>query len=470
MATFAVDTSFLNQPAPKQQTLGDLVNMASGIQNYQQAQQLNPVQLENAQNVLQQNKLALEKAQTLNPMDIETAKLALEQRRALQNPEIESGKAKSEREVYETKQKYATHLNDAMTAMLQSQSLEKRDLPSFIKHVREQRERLIDQGMPVHVAETQFNKLIDAAQTKGLDFVEQTLQNTQKSQLGASERQGLITPQVTEINGVKYFVNPTTQKLTPVGGGQTAPSAPQMSQAPQMPQGQSPRLVQEDPQMTVPPGVQIPQLNQQQKAAYENGQTLKNASAGIAKNSQDALQTIRKVEQFADKASGSAPGQALRTSGKYLFGDANYDELLKNIARMQMDNATAMGTSTDSARQTAEIASGSADITEKALRDIIARAKADATGAIKFESGLKSYIGKRGDYNGNINANKFKEAWIANYDPRLLMVQNINESNLPKEEKQKMLKEINSNLTKEEAMTLRKKQENLMRLEKGEYQ
>ena len=205
MATFAVDTSFLNQPAPKQQNLGDLVNMASGIQNYQQAQQLNPVQLENAQNVLQQNKLALEKAQSLNPMDIETAKLALEQRRALQNPEIESGKAKSEREVYETKQKYATHLNDAMTAMLQSQSLEKRDLPSFIKHVREQRERLIDQGMPVHVAETQFNKLIDAAQTKGLDFVEQTLQNTQKSQLGASERQGLITPQVTEINGVKYF-------------------------------------------------------------------------------------------------------------------------------------------------------------------------------------------------------------------------------------------------------------------------
>ena len=53
MATFAVDTSFLNQPAPKQQNLGDLVNMASGIQNYQQAQQLNPVQLENAQNVLQ---------------------------------------------------------------------------------------------------------------------------------------------------------------------------------------------------------------------------------------------------------------------------------------------------------------------------------------------------------------------------------------------------------------------------------
>ena len=46
-------------------------------------------------------------------------------------------------------------------------------------------------------------------------------------------------------------------------------------------------------------------------------------------------------------------------SAKYLFGDANYDELLKNIARMQMDNATAMGTSTDSARQTAEIASGS---------------------------------------------------------------------------------------------------------------
>ena len=39
--------------APRQTSLGDMINMASGIQNYQQAQQLNPLQLERAKAELQ---------------------------------------------------------------------------------------------------------------------------------------------------------------------------------------------------------------------------------------------------------------------------------------------------------------------------------------------------------------------------------------------------------------------------------
>ena len=70
MATLSVDTSFMNQPGPRVQTLGDLVNTASGIQNYQQAQQLNPVQLQNAQTILQQNQQALQQAKQLNPLEL----------------------------------------------------------------------------------------------------------------------------------------------------------------------------------------------------------------------------------------------------------------------------------------------------------------------------------------------------------------------------------------------------------------
>ena len=39
----------INYPQPQQTSLGDMVNMASGIQNYQQTQQLNPLALEKAQ-------------------------------------------------------------------------------------------------------------------------------------------------------------------------------------------------------------------------------------------------------------------------------------------------------------------------------------------------------------------------------------------------------------------------------------
>jgi len=46
MADFSMN---VNYAKPQQTSLGDMVNMASGIQNYQQAQQMNPLALEKAQ-------------------------------------------------------------------------------------------------------------------------------------------------------------------------------------------------------------------------------------------------------------------------------------------------------------------------------------------------------------------------------------------------------------------------------------
>ena len=60
----------VNYAKPQVTSLGDMVNMASGIQNYQQAQQLNPLVLQRAQQEVEQarqmNPLALEKAQVEN--------------------------------------------------------------------------------------------------------------------------------------------------------------------------------------------------------------------------------------------------------------------------------------------------------------------------------------------------------------------------------------------------------------------
>ena len=40
----------VNYPKPQQTSLGDMLGMASGIQNYQQAQQMNPLALEKGSN------------------------------------------------------------------------------------------------------------------------------------------------------------------------------------------------------------------------------------------------------------------------------------------------------------------------------------------------------------------------------------------------------------------------------------
>ena len=51
---------------PQQMSLGEMVNMANAVQQYQQAQQLNPVQLERAQT-------ELGKLKTLLPLEVSKA-------------------------------------------------------------------------------------------------------------------------------------------------------------------------------------------------------------------------------------------------------------------------------------------------------------------------------------------------------------------------------------------------------------
>jgi len=67
MADFSMN---VNYPKPQGQTLGDMVNMIGGIQNYQQTQQMNPLLLQRAQQEVEQarqmNPLALEKSQIEN--------------------------------------------------------------------------------------------------------------------------------------------------------------------------------------------------------------------------------------------------------------------------------------------------------------------------------------------------------------------------------------------------------------------
>jgi len=67
MADFSMN---VNYPKPQGSSLADMLGMASGIQNYQQAQQMNPLALQRAQQEVEQarqmNPLALEKAQVEN--------------------------------------------------------------------------------------------------------------------------------------------------------------------------------------------------------------------------------------------------------------------------------------------------------------------------------------------------------------------------------------------------------------------
>jgi hypothetical protein len=66
---------------PKQTSLSDMVNMASGIQNYQQAQQLNPLQIEKAKSDLRTSQQTASKGE----IELSLSQQANQERLNIQN-------------------------------------------------------------------------------------------------------------------------------------------------------------------------------------------------------------------------------------------------------------------------------------------------------------------------------------------------------------------------------------------------
>jgi hypothetical protein len=212
-------------------------------------------------------------------------------------------------------------------------------------------------------------------------------------------------------------------------------------------------------------------LNTAQKEAREVGQKMVNDAPYNLQAAKDLQQPIRKVEEFVNSASGSKLYQTLQAGGKYAFGNADLDELVKNISRVQAQNAEVMGLAkTDHMQALNAKLSGNEKIDARALGQIMQQVKADAVAAEKYNNGLLKFVDKHGDVNGQILAKKFQSAWAENYDPRIFQRQNIENSQLSEREQDRRIREIDAGMTKEEFKTLENKAKILHRLEKGLYQ
>jgi hypothetical protein len=306
--------------------------------------------------------------------------------------------------------------------------------------------------------------------------VYQTIKNYVTGGTNANQ-QGLINPQPTTINGVQYQVTPATAELKPLG--ETTPSGQQVSEQPQMPTeqppvGQPPTKAVQAPslitnEVIVPRNTGVQQLNTQQRQFYDEGFVAKRDAQSQVIPAKEGRQTVRRVIELSEKAASSKLGQLVERGEKLVFGSTELDELTKNIAALQIQNAAVMGVKTDQQTQNVATASGSINISPEALRDVARRTDASNTAVIKYNDALKSYEQKRGQTHAYINTRSFKDAWASNYDPRIFMVQNINSSGMSKDKKQEEIGKIVKGLSEEELNDLRTKTENLKRLERGDY-
>jgi hypothetical protein len=271
MADFSMN---VNYAKPQVTSLADMVNMAGGIQNYQQAQQMNPLALQRAQQEVEQakqmNPLALQKAM----MEIEQAKqmnpLAVRKSAAetqvseetvkprISQAESQSAKAMSEAQAaqLETTRAFLNNARRETTHLINKKDLTVDDVKDHYKNniynavedprTREQaynqaiaklpkdpkdlRQYLIRDLTGTVTAETQLDKLFPATQmvSKGNALVPVTSGNPELSMTGAPGLQA--GPEIGVNLAPQVFANPITQQPTILGGGGKPPTPSQSFQ------------------------------------------------------------------------------------------------------------------------------------------------------------------------------------------------------------------------------------------------
>ena len=523
MADFSMN---VNYPKPQGQTLGEMVNMASGIQNFQQAQQLNPLELEKKQienQVLRQKndeRLKLQEVmskpenwQTNGRIDMDKINSIIPKIAPLTGADLIgslSGLHKSQSDATEARQNLNKQqraqvadvksalgfagVNDPQQVIKAYQGFIDRspndpeihkllnaeiDLLKQAKpgdHIT--KDLLTEAGMalPQETQRTTFAQKPGLASIGGATAETVTTPSGIGGQAPSTKFTGnvqpnVLGPSIVEINGVKYYAQPSKTPggqptLTPVGAeGVTLPNA-QQSNAPQgQPQVNAPQrksIVVED--MPVPQGG-IPQLNTFQQARLESGNALIKSSVEAANAAKEGEETSRQVKNYMGAAAGSAPGQFLRKAGQWVAGDPQLEILSKNLADQQLRNMQIMGARTDAASSDVKAASGKADLTREGLQAIVDRTDASNTAVTAFQKGLKRYTDQ--GLNGIVHADKFKEAWADNYDVRVFKAMNILNSNMSQAQKQMEQQKLLKGLTDAQLKDLQEKASNIERLQNG---
>lgn len=519
MADFSMN---VNYAKPQTTSLGDMVNMASGIQNYQQAQQINPLELEKKQienQVLRQkNDERLKMQQFIqNPDNWQTdGILDLKKINKLADIAPLTGPERiKELTGIHTDQSAATKARQDLTKQQRAQVADVKSALGFAgvsdpKQVIKAYQGFIDRSPDdpeIHRLLKAEIKLLDRAEagphiTKdlmteaGMALPQETQRTTFAQKPGLASVGGgtaetvttpagiggqapstkftgnvepnVLGPSIVEINGIKYVAQPAKvpggqPTLTRVGAEGEANAPQGQVNAPQAPQGQQRRsLVVED--MPVPQGG-IPQLNTFQQARLESGTNLIKQSVETANAATEGEETSRQIKNYMSSAAGSAPGQMLRKAGKWVAGDPQLEILSKNLADQQLRNMKLMGAKTDAADADVKAASGNVDLTKEGLQAIVDRTDASNAAVKAFQKGLKRYTDQ--GLNGIVHADKFKEAWADNYDVRVFKAMNIMNSNMSQAQRQLEQQKLLKGLTDAQLKDLQEKATNIERLQNG---
>ena len=470
-------------------SLADMMNTASSAQQFQQAQQLNPLALQKAQADLEYSQVQSKKAQaTLDP-EIEQKKA--ESAKALVGLNSEQLKnarehfANSSRNLLELLQKptvtaddIKNHVMKTMTnagAPQQAIDLALQNLPTGGTTL-ENKAFIAKHATNSLSAEAAMDKLLPSATmiAEGGTITPRVMGNellTGKAPGTAVGQSVGITPSpmqpgVTTVNGVigqydangkfvPFNIQPSQQPSVTPNLGEPNKPAPEQSKMPS--------IVKIDNFSA--PG----QQNKQEVDRYALGQSDFNASNERATLAQDSNLTVQNIKKNLSAAAGSTPGRVLRSIGQTVIGDPQLDILVKSLADQQLRQSQLMGLKNQAAEADQKVAGGSSEITAEALAHIVERADATNLAAIKYNQALTKMQEKYGKDRAYLNNDNFRNAWANSYNPIAFIIQNTNRQNIPQKDKDKIIDYYTHDMSKDQLDTLASNMKNLKRLERGDF-
>jgi hypothetical protein len=441
MADFSMN---VNYPKPQGQTLGEMLNMAGGIQNYQQAQQMNPLALEKAQienQVLRQKNDERLKLQefTSNPDNWQTnGRIDMDKiNKIIPNIAPLTGTTViNELSTLHTSQTNATKAKNAMTQDMRQNVAGRLGILGRLK--------VDDPNIAIQELDRLKGEFPDSREMHDLiDAYKVPLSKTTRGphvfQDFIAQEQGLLSPAQKETAfapTISTTAQGTTVTTQPGAGGAlptaTVGVAQGLQNTPLQPGGvpsQRPTIGNVPLPYPVRSASQPYAPEPTEAADQTAGQSYRNrlveAQGGLP-------QSRRNVEEVIKQATGI--GEDLMFPGGGVFGrleqkvlsslkSDQYDMLAKDLANMALSNTKAMGGvgNTVAGLDMQAVANGTVKVPTSVLINIARRVQADQTNIDMQANGAQKFAQQYGD--NNIKA--YQQLWNANADTKIFEVMNL---------------------------------------------
>jgi len=436
-------------------SLADMVNVARGAQQYQQALQINPLELQQKQQATRTGEIALgveeqknkerTNFQTLmsNPEEIMTDGRFDPAKFTSMIPKIMpltgvpaindlTNLAKSQTEAFSakrnmdqgTRQIIASRLGLYGRAGVKDYSLVESELNNLIVESNNDPEvkRLVKEAYLPIFSKVPPDQLPDALIKSGQGlWSPKEQQTTLAPTIQTTESGRTITTQPaigaaapTATFGVAGGLQAPTQPSGAVGGpvGAGAEVAPGM---------RVPYPVRRADQPYTPEPTEV--KDQTSGQAYRDN--LVSAQTGLAQNRRNVEEVIQQANKIGNElffSKGGVPGQ-IEQKIRTAIGSEQYDMLAKDLANLALSNTKAMGGvgNTVAGLDMQAVANGTTKVPPDVLVKIARRVQADQTNLDMQANGAQQFAQKFGDN----NMKAYQQAWNANADTKIFEAMNI---------------------------------------------